>query len=146
MINVKIVELARRIVTNAGIARESLNALDELPDYRDGFAGWSREKLSKVAAEAEGKYNRAVAELAAALGTPVEIPEPETAGRYFVREAGSERFDVVEIFDAFEKLHVSYLMQDRATTIDDPRFDGARWWTCLPPASLEADGGDNAKG
>lgn len=67
------------------------------------------------------------------LGAPVETPKPETPGRYFVREAEAVRFDVVEIFEAFEELHVSYFMQDRATTLDDPRFRGATWWTCPEP-------------
>lgn len=129
----EILRLAKQIMTNGGIVEECREVLDELPDYRDGFEGWSREKLNEVAAEAEGKYNRAVAELAALLGAPAEIPKPETVGHYFVREAETVTLHVVDVYFTFGELRVSFPYEDQMTALDDPRFDGAQWWTCPEP-------------
>lgn len=83
--------------------------------------------------KAEAELDRLINLLGVEFGLPAEIPKPETVGCYFVRETGGEHFDVVEVYDAFEELRVSYFMQDRATALNDPRFDGAMWWTCPFP-------------
>lgn len=145
--NPKIAGLAKQIMTNGGIVEECREVLDELPDYRDGYAGWSREKLNGVAAEAEGKYNRAVDELAALLGAPTELDGPPTKpGRYWFEGALQTAKGVVSL----PLQVVSVVMRGNTPSADfacqaeeswRPAFKNIRgtWWTCPEPRRKDSE-------
>lgn len=133
----EIIRLAEQIIMNGEIADEYREAFYASVEARSQTS----ERFRKIAEEAEGKYNLAIAGLAAKIGAPVELDGPPAEpGQYwlftpaFPEEGDPEKLESVKVFRASDS---SLVFDDNHKRLHRvgmySKKEGCRWWTCPKP-------------